>query len=246
MIKSSPLLIKTLQDYLKSQLLLLKKDGCLVSFDGTLMSLINVLLTKELTPFKSRYISCISNTNKFYVVHILSLAKQLNIDLELKDISKDLESSSLIASSTLDYKQEISVRKRFTDLALTLEADSNNLIILGNQSYSQWCIEYPHKVYQNLEHIHLLNRLFYSEIKELGKFFNLPDAILNREPSHFLFQGKVDKDFLEFSYDELEEYQRNVRANRSSLDQLIGRHIRSDNRNRFMCPLIQRPSNILS
>jgi NAD+ synthase len=243
---NSSLLIKTLQDYLKTQALLLKKSGCIVYFDGTLMSLVNVLLIKDLVNFNNKYVACITNNNKIYVTHLLSLAKHLKIDLKLLDISKDLETSSLFSSHRVNHKQELATRKRFVDLTLNLEADSGNQIVLGNLSYSQWCIEYPHKVYLNLEHVHLLNRLFYSEVKELAKFYDLPETIINRAPSHFISHGKTDKDVLDFTYEELEEYLRSAKSNQSNQDQLISKLIQSDNRNRFMCPLITRPSNILS
>lgn len=234
MIKSPQLLVELIQEYLRSTLIVHRKDGVVVHLDGTLMSIANCLLLKEL-PIIKKYILCTSTTNRIYTTHILSLAKMLEVSLELIECAPEFKANT---------RDEIATKKRLVDYHLYASADATNLAILSNLCYSQWCIEFPHKAYQNRDHIHLLNRLFFSEVKQLCSYFKLPDSITQREPSHYLYPSKVDKDFLGFNYDALEEFLRNKQI-KSTEDRLISELLVPDNRSSFICPLISRPSNVL-
>lgn len=246
MIKDYNLLIKTVLDYLKSQIIISKKDGIVINLDGTLMSAVNVLLAKQLGPaFKYKVIVCLFNQNKYYLAHIMLLLSKLDVPYEIKDLSKDLDTLSLYKNASDKLDLEISIRKRVLDLMINIEGDKNNLSPISNQSYSQWCVEFPHKSYQSLSEIHLLNRLFFSEVQDLARHLGLPETFVSREPSHYLHRAQLDKESLGFTYGELEDYLRNPRPNKTTQDMLINQKLVGDNRSRFLSLPIQRPSNLL-
>jgi hypothetical protein len=238
MIKDTNLLITTLLNYLKSQIITMGKSGAIINLDATLMSAVNVLLAKRLeSPYQFKVITCVTNSNKFALTQATLIAQQLEVALEIKDLSKEYES---LLTPTLNG---ISLQKRLTDSIINAEADAHNLLPLSNQCYSQWAIEFPHKCYQSLDQVHMLNRLFYSELKQLAKSLGASDSLINREPSHYLHRLQVDKD-VGFTYEELESFIRN--PSQSSLkDKLIAAKLVPDNKNRYICPIIQRPSNLL-
>lgn len=240
MIKDTTLLTKTLLDYLKSQLVIMKKDGVVINLDATLMSVVNILLAKQLEkPFTYKVIACVTNNNKFALTQVILIAKQLGVDVEVRDLSDEYD-KLLMYSGTIG----VSLQKRITDLTLNITADSHNLYPVSNLCYSQWVIDFPHKCYQNLEQVNLLNRLFYSEVAQLAKALGASDSLINREPSHYLHRTQVDKN-LGFTYAELEDFLRNPRQPKSLKDKLIADKLVGDNRNWYFCPVIQRPSNLL-
>ena len=238
MIKDTSLLIMTLLDYLKSQIITTGKDGVIINLDATLMSAVNIMLAKQLgNPYQVKVVTCVTNSNKFALTQSTLIAQQLDINLEMKDLSREYE------SLTKPSLNEVSLKKRLADSIVNAEADVHNLLPLSNLCYSQWAVNFPHRCYQNLEQVHLLNRLFYSEIKQLAKSLGASDGLVNREPSHYLHRIQVDKD-MGFTYEELESFIRNPSQN-SLKDKLIASKLAPDNRNRFICPAIQRPSNLL-
>lgn len=244
MIKDPVLLTKTLTDFTKKNIITFKKQGVIIHLDGTLMSVVNIALAKLLAePFKLKVITCVFNHNKLYLAHILSLAKDLGVETEIKDLSKDLEQLSIYKNSGQKIDLEIATRKRLIDLAMNLDADKESLLPISNQSYSQWCIEYPHKNYQTLDQLHTLNRLFFSEVQQLAKHLGTSLITIEREPSHYLYRNYNDKSILEFSYDDLES---SLRGDHSKMDPTIRDRLIPDNRDKYLCPTIQRPSNLLS
>lgn len=241
MIKSPELLIKILLDYYKSQGIRFKKNGAIIHFDGTLMSIVNVLLLRQSNqPITT--IVCAFNQNKYYLAYLQTVAKQLELDLQIKDLTKDFE---VLHNNSSDITSEISVRKRLVDLHLSLEADKKNSFIVSNLTYSQWCINFPHSNYQNLEHLHLLNRLFYGELQQLALHLNVSKVLTEREPSFYLYQNHTDHKILGFTYQELEEFLRNQQQPKSYSDSIIKQKLVADNRDRYLCPVISRPSNLL-
>lgn len=246
MLKNPKELNEKLLSYLKSQLVQTKKDGVVIHLDGTLMSLVNICLAKQLgEPFKFKVLTCMFNQSKYSLTHVFGLIKRLDVPVDIKDLSKDLDTLSMYKNAEGDLDREIGIRKRFVDLTVNIEADKHNLVPLGNQSYSQWCINFPHNNYQALDQIHLLNRLYFSELQEYAKWLDLPDSMVYREPSHYLHNKQLDKNSLGFTYDELEDYLRNAKSDRNPIDTTIRKRLVADNRSRFLNPVIQRPSNIL-
>ena len=240
-IKDCDTLIDTLGSFLKNQLAVHKKAGAIVHLDGTLMSVLNVRLLQTWgTPFKT--ISCIFNENKFHSLYLHSLMDTLNVEKNLKDLSKDLETLSLSRDS---FDDTVAVKKRMSDLILNIEADDHNYMVLSNQCYSQWCLDFPNKNYKNLDQIHLLNQLFYSEVQQLSKHRGVQEGIINVEPSHYFSRLKSDKDFLGFSYDELEEFIHDRSTPRNSVEVQIQKRIVALPLGEYTCPKLQRPSNLL-
>lgn len=244
MIKDKEQLIEFLLGFLKQQMVIQKKKGALVHLDGTLMSLVNLLLVKR-TGLKYRTIAPITNQNKYASGHLALLAKELGFSLEFKDLAKDFEMLALHQLRDKSTNTQILFAKRFCDLALNLEADQEELAILSNLCYSQWIVGFPHQNYQAPDQIHLLFRLFYSEVKDLAYHLGLNERVIEREPSFYLWNGQRDLDLLGFSYQQLESFLRSPGEIKNEEDLLIGRRLIADNRNKFTGPLIQRPSNLI-
>jgi NH3-dependent NAD+ synthetase len=241
MLKEVDLLAKSLVDYLTQQLIIFSRKDVIVHFDGSLMSVINIKLLQTYLPssFTFKPYIVVHNHNKLYLSYLLSLAKQLNIEYEIVDITKDIEGHLDLDSFAL--------KKRTIDRHLYLAADKRSSLVLSNLSYSHWCLNFPHVCYQSLEHVHLLNRFYYSELQQLAKHFKLPEQIVDREPSFYLQRNSSDKELLGFSHSDLEDYLRSSSLRpRNHIDSLIRDKLVGDNRQHFLCPLIPRPSKFLA
>ena len=232
------ILKKTLIDYTKAQLLRNKRDGVVIHFDGTLMSLVNVALLDNLKPFATKVVVYVVNQNKFYLSQLALMLNNLNISYEVKDLTHDFETISQYANNKQgDVKLEIALRKRLVDMALNIEVDKHNLLVVGNLCKSQWVIDFPHRNYKNLEHLFLLGSLWYDQVQDLAQRLNLPEQIVNREPSHYLYGNQNDLVALGFSYDDLKDfYSRKQDGIKKFSDKVIADRLLNENYINYMVP----------
>lgn len=244
MIKDLNKLEQEITTFLKKQLVQSSTDGFVIHLDGTLMSVVSIILARKVTDNLTTVITTFGS-NKSYLIHLLSLCSITNTQPKIFDLSKDLGNFESY-KKTKDIDQEISLRKRLSDLTCQIEADQDNLTIIGNLAYSQWIVNFPHRSYKNKEHVYPLNRLFYSEVRQLAKHLQLPDQIIDREPSHYIYKNKSDQKLLEFNYHSLENYLREKSQQPTSLDDIkIRDKIVLDDREKYISLPIQRPSSIL-
>lgn len=247
MIKDKEGVVKFLVNYLKHQIIASNKDGFVIHLDGTLTSFVNALIVDNLrSQVKISFLMPVINQNKFATGHISNWASKLRIPLEFVDLSKDFETLGFHNLKNKTLTAQIAYSKRFLDLALHLKADQENLLLLSNLCYSQWIVGYPHINYQSHEQVNLLYRFFYSEIKELGKHLGMPEDLTEREPSFYLWSQQRDKDLLGFNYAQLEDFLRSTKTIRTEEESIISKRLIADNRNKFIGPLIQRPSSFLT
>ena len=197
--------------FIEKQLIIQQKDKIIISLDGTLMSAVLVKLMQK-AEIQFETISCIDNSNKIHSLSISLLAEQLSTPVNLIDTTS--------ISEKLNSDSTISARKRITDLYLNLAADVHNGIVTSNLSYSQWCIDFPHKIYKSLEQIHPLAQLHYSEVKDLARGLLITDTVITREPSHY-FSKHTDQQLLGFTYTQLEDFLRSGSPANSITDNLI-------------------------
>lgn len=232
-------LVDTLTEYLQHQLIHNSKKGVLIHFDGSLSSLINYKIATLINPkILIESLVIVFNQNKLNILNLTTLASSCSIKTSIYDAS----------NFPIPFGQTtISSKRRVEDLVLGLVADTNNFSVLGNLSYSHWCINFPHNNYKNPEHLFLLNRLFYSELKQLSQYLGIAKAIVDREPILDFVYGKTIKDNLGFSFEELESFLRSNKDITRLEHSLIQQRINiDDNLLKFNSPVFQRPSNLLT
>lgn len=237
-------LIKIITTFIKAQLSTFNKQGIVIYLDGTLMSVVNLLLVKHhLIDVPYTIVACKFSDNLTHNQRITSLIKDLNLVCEVKDLQHEFNQFDPFNQSS--FELQTALKKRISDLAVSFESDKTNSIVLGNLCYSQWCINFPHSNYKNLNYIYPLNSLFYSEVQQLAYVLQIPHTYIHAAPTHFLFLNQLDQDSLGFSYEDLENLLRQ-KTTTSAKDQLIQSRLFSEDRHNYLGPSIYRPSNILN
>ena len=232
-------LTNTLVEFLHRRLIYSQKDGVLIQFDGSLMSLVNYQLARLIQPdTKVVCVAIITNQNKFNVLNLKTLAEMINSDTEMFDAT----------NYSIPYQERTnSSKRRLSDMILGVRADRQNLVVLGNLCYSQWCINFPDSSFKNPEHIYLLNRLFYNEVKQLARYLKISDTIVDRKVILDYEQGKSEKDILGFSFDELELFINNSNKITTHSESLIAEKlVANDKLADFVSPIFQRPCSFLT
>lgn len=236
---------QALTEFIKQQLLTHRRDGIVIHLDGSLQSIVNIHLAKALQPpFTYKVVICTHSDNDQYLKHITAMVQDLDITYTVYDLDKDYQALSRYLYAHNDTQLDIAHKKCLVDLVLNLEAARHNLMPVSNLSYSQWAIDFPHRVYKNLAYLHPLARFFYSEVAQLASFYGTARFLVERKPSFYLYRGQQDEVLLGFTYAELEDLIR-----RSTIisfqDQIIQKALTPEDREKYMIPSIQRPSNLL-
>lgn len=234
-------LIETLCEFLQHQLIHHSKNGVLIQLDGSLVSLVNHKIAELIKPKISiEHMIIVFNENKFNILNLNTSAASIGANPIFYDASNfpiPFQQNSSSSSS----------RKRVEDLILGVKADINNLSILGNLCYSEWCIDFPHNSFKNSEHLFLMNRLFYSEVQQLARYLNIPEQVINREPILNFNNGKTAKDILGFSFSQLEAFLRSDKSIICHQHFLIQQRLLVDDKlTEFNSPIFQRPCSFLS
>lgn len=245
MLKDLNLTHQTLVDFIKQQLILHRKEGVAIHLDGSLQSIVNIHIAKALgAPFTFKVIVCTFAENHQYLKHITSAIQDLDIIYSVYDLQHDYQALSKYLYARDDIKLEIAHKKCLVDFALNLESAKFNLMPLSNLCYSQWVLDFPHPIYKNLAYIHPLARFFQSEVVQLAKHYSVAQFLIDRKPSFYLYRGQQDEVQLDFTYSELEDLIR--RSTISSFqDDKIQAMLVPEDREKYLIPAIQRPSNLL-
>jgi len=246
MIKDCIILKQTLLEYLKETILKQYRDGVMICLDGTLMSLVNLKLVELLDKrYTKRACLCIvSKENNTFIDYTNTILEGSNIQYEYKDLSEALEKLDIYKFSKGDYQLEIILKQRLIESQIKAEADKYNSLTISNLCYSQWVLNYPNRAYKDLGSVHLLNRLFYSELKELAKDLGISSIFIDKNPTHYLYRGQLDQQDLGFTYDQLEYFLR-TKEIQKPIDLTINNKIYKEDRHLYLGPVLTRPSNIL-
>lgn len=243
MIINPSLLSQRLVDFTNQTIALHQKDGVIIDFDGTLMSVVNLKIVEQISKvYKNKVISIYFAENKQLQTRLKQVANQLGSDNIEIFLDFDLNILSPYQSK-LSY--EVSRKRRLKDIALNYHKDENNFLVIQNSCYSQWITNFPNESYKNRDCVYLLNSLLYSEVQQLARYFNIDEKIVNQIPSHNLYIGQTDSGLMKFSYQELEDFLRRQTIE-NQIDSVIQSYIGNDNMINFTCPKFSRPSQILS
>ena len=98
------------------------------------------------------------------------------------------------------------LKARLRMLTLYYFANQNNYMVVGSSNKSELSIGYFTKYGDGGIDIMPLGNLVKTEVRELARFLDIPQQIIDKPPSAGLWEGQTDEDELGFSYEELDRY----------------------------------------
>lgn len=137
----------------------------------------------------------------------VKLAKELDINLKVVDLSKTYDSyiEELGGEDFIRLtKSNLKVRMRM--VALYAYAQEHNALVIGTDNWDESYVGYFTKYGDGAADILPIVRLTKAEVREAAKLYGVSDELANRIPSAGLFEGQTDEKEMGIKYDDLDAY----------------------------------------
>lgn len=145
-------------------------------------------------------------------------AQELGRSLGLQVLTFDLTAAFEVLQATLAQEEDLrlppevrrlrdaNLKPRLRMAALYHVAAGRRALVLGTSNRSERFIGYFTKWGDGGADLLPIGHLLKREVRELGRFLGLPEAVLKKPPSADLWPGQTDEGELGFTYDQLDAY----------------------------------------
>ncbi|MDI3269106.1 MAG: NAD(+) synthase [Bacillota bacterium] len=170
---------------------------------------------------------------------LVAAAKDLGTALGLQVVTFDLSTVYDVFTATLARPEdrrleagvsrlrEANLKPRLRMAALYHVAAGRQALVLGTSNRSERFIGYFTKWGDGGADLLPIGHLLKREVRELGRFLGVPEAILKKPPSADLWPGQTDEGELGFTYDDLDAY---IAGDRDGLSPEVRRMIEERHR----------------
>nr|WP_318028975.1 NAD(+) synthase [Mycoplasmopsis bovis] len=135
------------------------------------------------------------------------LESAINLKFKTISLEKSFEEIKKSLNNEVDNLLAISnIKPRLRMTALYAYAQQNNYLVMGTDNQDEYFIGYFTKHGDGGVDLLPISKLLKSEVREIAKYLNVPESIINKKPSAGLWEGQSDEDELGFTYNELDKY----------------------------------------
>lgn len=200
---------QTLIEWLKGKVANAGAKGVVLGLSGGIDSSVSAVLAKKAFPENTLGLVMPCYSNKQDKKDAVMIAKEFNIEYKVKNLNDFYDTFK----STIDDEQTennrlvlANVKPRLRMVTLYYYSALNNYLVLGTDNWSELKVGYFTKYGDGGVDLTLLGRLVKTEVRELARHLNIPEGIINKEPSAGLWEGQTDEDEMGLSYDKLDRY----------------------------------------
>ncbi len=166
-------------------------------------------------PYKSSHPDSLKHAEEF--------AKILGIQYEIIDISPMVDAyfDNYASNADILRKGNLMARERMCilyDLSAKFQA-----LVAGTGNRSELLVGYCTQYGDNACAFEPLGHLFKTEVREIARILEIPEYIIDKQPSADLWQEQTDEDELGISYDELDEILYNLFDLKKTKKELINK-----------------------
>ena len=134
----------------------------------------------------------------------VELCKLIGIKYSIIDIKH-----YLVEFEKVEWKQnkiaEMNTASRIRAVILYNYANTHSALVIGTSNKTEILLGYFTKHGDGAVDIEVIGELFKTEERELAKFLEIPEKIINKTPTAELYHGQTDEEELGISYDELDK-----------------------------------------
>lgn len=213
-------LINKLIDFIKNIVREANANGVVVGLSGGIdSSLVATLCSKALG--REKVLGIImpeKNSNPLDKEHALLIAKKLGIKYIISDITEVLKAfgaGGYIPTREFDKISDGNLKARIRMCILYYFANKNNLLVAGTSNKSELYMGYGTKYGDLGSDFLVIGNLFKSEVRELARYLEIPEEIINKLPSAGLWEGQVDEEELGISYQLLDKILKRIEKGES-------------------------------
>ncbi|WP_027120374.1 NAD(+) synthase [Mycoplasmopsis lipofaciens] len=198
--------IKYLVEWLKEKVKNANCNGLIFGISGGIDSAVVAALCKKAFPNNSLgVIMPIDNME-----HDINDINQLVNNLKLNTKNIDLKNSFVALTNELkdiDDRLAISnIKPRLRMTTLYALGQQKKYLVVGTDNAAEYFIGYFTKYGDGGVDLLPISHLLKCEVKEMAKYLNIPESIINKKPSAGLWEGQNDEDELGITYYEIDNY----------------------------------------
>ncbi|PTD94625.1 NAD(+) synthetase [archaeon SCG-AAA382B04] len=138
------------------------------------------------------------------------IANQLGIDFEEIDIEDSFLSTLKVLETKCSHFSDKKVslgnmKARLRMVFLYYHANSLNGLVVGTGNKSEMQIGYFTKYGDGAADLFPIGDLYKTQVKEMAKYLNIPEQIIEKKPSASLWEGQTDEKEIGYSYSKLDQ-----------------------------------------
>lgn len=184
-----------------------KAKGLVFGLSGGIDSAVIAALAKRAFPDHSLGIIMPCHSDSIDELHGKLVAEVLDLDTAKVDLSHTFD--TLIKSSNLETENKMAIaniKPRLRMTTLYYFGQSNNYLVVGSSNKSEFTVGYFTKHGDSGVDLLPLASFVKSEIRDLAKYLEIPEIIINKAPTAGLWANQTDEDEMGFSYEVLDKY----------------------------------------
>jgi NAD+ synthase len=197
-------LVEVLSKFIQGEVLKYNFQGGVVALSGGLDSTIVAILSSKALQGKIKLIYMPFDNPKEAFEDSSSVAKLLDVPLEIIDLKKIAEPFFEETKAITPLRRgNILARLRMT--ALFDASSRDHSLVIGTSNKTEILVGYSTWFGDSAAGIMPIGDLYKTQIRDLAKFLSVPDSIIKKPPSAELWDGQTDEGELGLSYDLLDQ-----------------------------------------
>jgi len=215
--------------------------GVVIGISGGVDSSVLAVLCHQAFPKNTLGVIIPCYNSQAEVEHAQVLAKQFSIPIKIVVLDSVFDALLKVlpnnkAEPVIKQVAKGNLKARLRMVVLYYFANQFNYMVVGSSNRSELSIGYFTKYGDGGVDAMPLGSLVKGQIRELARFLNIPQQIIDKPPSADLWEGQTDETELGFSYEELDNYLVNGKA-KNELKEKIESMIATSNHKRQPPPV---------
>ena len=192
--------------------------GVVIGISGGVDSSVLAVLCQRAFPKNTLGVIIPCYNSQTEVEHAQVLAKQFSIPIKIVVLDSVFDALQTVLPNNItdpiiSQLTKGNLKARLRMVVLYYFANQFNYMVAGSSNRSELSIGYFTKYGDGGVDIMPLGSLVKGQVRELARFLGIPQQIIDKPPSADLWEGQTDEAELGFSYDELDHYLVNGKAN---------------------------------
>lgn len=197
-----------LENWLSSVVSASNAKGVVFGLSGGIDSAVVAAIAKQV--FKHNYLAVVMHINNSLLDKKCTDTIIKQLDLNSKTVNLLPATNNFIKNLNLDKNQDQVIignfKARLRMATLYALAQKNNYLVCGTSNYDEWLTGYFTKYGDSACDVAVLRNTLKTEVYELGKYYSVPEIILNRAPTAGLINNQTDEKDLGFTYHQLDNH----------------------------------------
>lgn len=220
-----------LVEWLQNKVKKANANGLVFGLSGGIDSAVIAGLAKKAFPDNSLGIIMPCHSDPIDEEHGRLVADGLKLNTTKVDLSNSFD--VLLESMPGNYNNKMAIsnlKPRLRMTTLYYYGQSNNYLVVGSSNKSEFTVGYFTKHGDSGVDLLPLVSFVKSDIRELARYLNIPDIIIEKPPTAGLWENQTDEDEMGFSYDVLDHYIKTGKGPKETVEKIKKMNDRSEHK----------------